>query len=82
MIKYVALQDKKISENSYDETLLGIYDNEKDALDAAHEYNDNMPDKDKEFCEISVGSITEDDLEDKNDWESFKKVDVLWVIED
>ena len=83
MEKYVVLIEKKEANgNYYDQSIVGIYDTEAEAAEKADEKYAAIPMEEKDVYSVEVGLISEDKLDDLNDWSSFGEVDILWEVEE
>ena len=82
MTKYVVLYNKKVGgADYYEQNIVGFYDTEEAANEKAIEKHAQIPAECRSDYSVEVGIISEDQLEEKGNWESFKEVDILWEVE-
>ena len=81
MEKYVVLLETLVDGEPDECTLLEIYDTTEEAYERAQEEFDSLTEEELEDHDVAVGQIKEEDLDDPNDWNSYKMVDIIKVYE-
>lgn len=81
MVKYLVLLET-LKDGDLDESeVLAVCDTEEEANSVAQNKFEDMDDDYLEDHDIAVGEVKEEDLEDPDDWESFKVIEVTTVYE-
>ncbi len=81
MVKYVVLLET-LKDDDLDETeVLAVCDTEDEAQKEAQKRFEDLDDDYLEDHDIAVGEVNDEDLDDPEDWESFKYVEVITVYE-
>jgi hypothetical protein len=81
MVKYVVLLETMKDDDLDESEVLAVCDTEDEAQKAAQKRFEDLDDDYLENHDIAVGEVKEEDLEDPEDWESFKYVEVITVYE-
>ena len=72
--------DRRISETHVENDHYYAFDTESEVDEYASEAVERISEEEKDIYEVSIGLITEDDLERCDDWESFKSVGILTTL--
>lgn len=81
MKKYVVLKERKLDNNIIDQEAVCFFDTEDEANEKAGELNDGIPVANKDKYEVSVGIVDEADLEEPDNWETYKQVEIISIFE-
>ncbi|WP_044917229.1 hypothetical protein [Butyrivibrio sp. WCE2006] len=81
MVKYVVLLETFKDDDLDESEVLAVCDTEDEANEVAQNKFEDFDDDYLENHDIAVGEVKEADLEDPDDWESFKVVEVTTVYE-
>ena len=77
MKKYVVMSDETKEDGTIDTTVEGFFDTLQEANELAEKEFERLSDDDLITRSVSIGEIDEKDLEDKTDWNSFNKVEII-----
>ena len=56
---------------------IGIFDTYAEAMTVAEGLSDSLTEEQQMVYRVMIGRISEDDLEDKNDWQSYNQIEII-----
>jgi len=77
MIKYAVIKRKESAKDESEIEDIGIFDTEDEAFKKADEVFADFDFVELLSYKVEVGEISEDDLEDKDDWHSYRKIEII-----
>lgn len=80
MIKYAVIKVRALADETSDFEDIGIFDTEDEAFEKAEEVFANFTFEEQMSYGVEIGEISEEDLDDKDDWHSYRKIEItqMW----
>lgn len=80
MIKYAVIKVRALADETSDFEDIGIFDTEDEAFEKAEEVFSNFTFEEQMSYGVEIGEVAEEDLDDKDDWHSYRKIEITNIL--